>query len=157
MIKHNTYIICAYSRMCIILGIFYRNSETCSILTKTNRRLQTRYVAIILPLSIRLFKKLLEKTYSIWCAVTFASPNRKQRNRQYIVNLIQVQSKKTLRNYKKCLMQWENPFQFSPMKICMGKCSPHNNPQLRLFISYWLIFCLNTGFLFFTPSIILSK
>ena len=93
-----------------------------------------------------LIKMLSEKTYSIWCAVTFASPNRKQRNRQYIVNLIQVQSKKTLRNYKKCLMQWENPFQFSPMKICMGKCSPHNNPQLRLFISYWL-----------TPSFILFE
>ena len=133
MIKHNTYIICAHSRMCIILDIFYRNSKTCSILTKTNRRLQTRYVAIILPLSIRL-KMLSEKTYSIWCAVTFASPNRKQRNRQYIVNLIQVQSKKTLRNYKKCLMRWENPFHSSPMKICMGKYSPHSNPQLRFIL-----------------------
>ena len=29
--------------------------------------------------------------------------------------------------------------QFSPMKICMGKCSPPNNPQLRLFISYSFI------------------
>ena len=147
MIKY--YIVCAHSRMCIILDIFFRNSKTCSILTKTNRRLQTRYVEI----SIYYFYYYAYLMYSIWFTLTFASPNRKQRNRQYIVNLIQVQSKKTLRNYKKCLMQWENPFQFSPMKICMGKCYPHNNPQLRLLI----LFCLKTDFLFFTTSIILSK
>ena len=132
--------ICGHSRIWIILDIFYRPFKTCSILTKTNRRLQTRYVAVFYTLLLLLRLKMLsEKMYSIWFTLTFASPNRKQRDRPYIVNLIQVQSKKTLRNYKKCPMRWENPFQSSPMKICMGKCSNCNNPRLRLLMSYWLI------------------